>query len=372
VAAAPKLSPVQWAEARNVWETDPRDGFAWLPTQLSLPISRESVRKKAASEKWRKKPESFATPANTWNGNKVALTISGNLGATLEAQNAEEARAYKTRETPILDELDEDEPRQGLFVREYCKDLNGTQAAIRAGYSVDSAKEQASRLLSNANIQAAIRELRDETLRKLEANVEELVRYWLDILRADPNAITSYRRECCPYCHGEVKEDGYKRYKQYTPAKFYEAMSAHEIKRNRTLKTDEIDIGNFDAVEGDWYDCLKEPNPQCPECRGKGVGEQFIADTRSLPPGVASLFNGVEKTKDGIKILMGKKDHAADQLGRFLGVFKDRDINVEVMMPSINVLEDLFNRQMAEAKDRQRKVCEERGILVDGDFERES
>ena len=35
------------------------------------------------------------------------------------------------------------------FVDEYLIDLNGTQAAIRAGYSVKTAQEQASRLLSN-------------------------------------------------------------------------------------------------------------------------------------------------------------------------------------------------------------------------------
>lgn len=59
----------------------------------------------------------------------------------------------KKRETPVLDELDEDQPQQGLFVREYCKDLNGTQAAIRAGYSVDSAASQASDLLRKPDTQ---------------------------------------------------------------------------------------------------------------------------------------------------------------------------------------------------------------------------
>lgn len=42
------------------------------------------------------------------------------------------------------------------FVDEYLIDLNGTQAAIRAGYSVKTAQEQASRLLSNVMVQEAI------------------------------------------------------------------------------------------------------------------------------------------------------------------------------------------------------------------------
>lgn len=224
MAAAPKLSAEQWAAARSVWEADPRVGFAWLPEQLSLPVSRESCRKKAEKEGWKKRPELFASRANSGSSAMVAPMVatagSGNLPTTLEQISANEAKPFKTRETPVLDQLDEDLPQQGVFAREYCKDLNATQAAIRAGYSVQTAGQQAHELLKKPEIQAAVRELRDETLRKLEANVEELVRYWLDILRADPNEITSYRRPACPYCHGELKDDGYKRHRQYTPAKF--------------------------------------------------------------------------------------------------------------------------------------------------------
>ena len=47
-------------------------------------------------------------------------------------------------------------PRQARFVKEYLVDLNGTQAAIRAGYSKHTAKEQAARLLTNVNVKAAV------------------------------------------------------------------------------------------------------------------------------------------------------------------------------------------------------------------------
>ncbi|MCC3159693.1 terminase small subunit [Hymenobacter sp. 15J16-1T3B] len=49
-------------------------------------------------------------------------------------------------------------PKQELFCLEYLKDLNGTQAAIRAGYAKESAQEQASRLLSNAMVAARVHE----------------------------------------------------------------------------------------------------------------------------------------------------------------------------------------------------------------------
>ncbi|MGV4308239.1 terminase small subunit [Citrobacter portucalensis] len=50
--------------------------------------------------------------------------------------------------------------KQELFAREYLKDLNATQAAIRAGYSEKTANEQASRLLANVNVQTFVAELK--------------------------------------------------------------------------------------------------------------------------------------------------------------------------------------------------------------------
>jgi phage terminase small subunit len=49
-------------------------------------------------------------------------------------------------------------PRQARFVSEYLKDLNATQAAIRAGFSKKTAGTQASRLLRNVHISQAISE----------------------------------------------------------------------------------------------------------------------------------------------------------------------------------------------------------------------
>jgi phage terminase small subunit len=42
-------------------------------------------------------------------------------------------------------------PKQEAFVVEYLRDLNATQAAIRAGYSRRTAKQQGARLLTANN-----------------------------------------------------------------------------------------------------------------------------------------------------------------------------------------------------------------------------
>ena len=46
--------------------------------------------------------------------------------------------------------------RQARFVEEFLRDANGTQAAIRAGYGVVSARVTAHRLLTNAAVSEAI------------------------------------------------------------------------------------------------------------------------------------------------------------------------------------------------------------------------
>jgi len=48
--------------------------------------------------------------------------------------------------------------KQQRFVDEYLKDLNATQAAIRAGYSAKTALQQGPRLLGNVGVQSAVQE----------------------------------------------------------------------------------------------------------------------------------------------------------------------------------------------------------------------
>jgi len=46
--------------------------------------------------------------------------------------------------------------KQSRFVAEYLIDLNATQAATRAGYSVKTANEQGARLLANVSVRSAV------------------------------------------------------------------------------------------------------------------------------------------------------------------------------------------------------------------------
>ena len=65
--------------------------------------------------------------------------------------------------------------RQSLFVEEYLVDLNGTQAAIRAGYSVKTARSTASENLTKPNIVAALQEAMAERAKKLKVSQERVI-----------------------------------------------------------------------------------------------------------------------------------------------------------------------------------------------------
>ncbi len=58
------------------------------------------------------------------------------------------------------------------FCQEYIIDLNQTQAAVRADFSVKTASSQASRLLTRVNIQERVQELFDERAKRVEIDAD--------------------------------------------------------------------------------------------------------------------------------------------------------------------------------------------------------
>lgn len=65
--------------------------------------------------------------------------------------------------------------KQQRFVDEYLIDLNATQAAIRAGYSVKTANEKGSQLLSNERIQKRISIAMAERSKRTGVNQDRVV-----------------------------------------------------------------------------------------------------------------------------------------------------------------------------------------------------
>lgn len=82
-------------------------------------------------------------------------------------------------------------PKQARFVEEYLIDRNGTQAAIRTGYSPATAAQQASRLLSNAKIAAAVAVKVEKASAKAEATVERVLEELAMLAFYDPADIAT-------------------------------------------------------------------------------------------------------------------------------------------------------------------------------------
>jgi phage terminase small subunit len=80
--------------------------------------------------------------------------------------------------------------KQKLFCEEYLTDLNGTQAAIRAGYSEKTANEQAARMLANVSIQNYITELRQKRSERLQYTQDDLLKDLIEVknrcMQAEP------------------------------------------------------------------------------------------------------------------------------------------------------------------------------------------
>lgn len=68
-----------------------------------------------------------------------------------------------------------------LFCREFIVDLNGKEAAIRAGYTANSAKVTACRMLTKANLRMRIVELMDERSKRTMIDADFVVRNLIEI-----------------------------------------------------------------------------------------------------------------------------------------------------------------------------------------------
>jgi phage terminase small subunit len=83
-------------------------------------------------------------------------------------------------------------PKHQRFVTEYLVDLNGTQAAIRAGFAEKSARVTANRLLTNHNIQAAIEAGKKKREAKVELTAERILQEYKCLAFSDIGEIVDF------------------------------------------------------------------------------------------------------------------------------------------------------------------------------------
>src|SRR5690606_19416068 len=121
------------------------------------------------------------------------------------------------------------------------------------------------------------------------------------IAAADPRELVENLHDSCRYCWGEGN-----RYH----------WTAREFERAQETYKDALDAWNEqyrkkhprrepkepDVAGGLGYDPRREPNQDCPECFGRGVLYQHLADTRFLSDSARMLYAGVELTQHGVRM----------------------------------------------------------------------
>ena len=197
--------------------------------------------------------------------------------------------------------------KQKRFIEEYLTDLNATQAAIRAGYSKRTARQQGALNMANVAIGAAIAEAMEKRSERTGVTADAvLARFW-DIATADPNEIVSVRVGKCGGCYG----------------------------------------GESDK---------QHPDARCEVCGGAGISRVVIADTKSLRGAALRLYAGAKRTKFGIEVQLHDQTKALESVARHLGMFNDK---LKISGDAENPIRMLIDRIQGSAIKPVHEGCDE-------------
>lgn len=197
--------------------------------------------------------------------------------------------------------------KQQRFVDEYMVDLNATQAAIRAGYSPDTAYSIGHENLKKPEIQAAIAAARRAQQERTAITADMVLQEIANVALADARDLVEVKTGCCRCCYGE----GHKWQR-----------TVGEMNRDREAWVEKgKNPAEFDEAGGIGFNPLLLPKDDCPICGGDGMARTVLKDTRHLGPRAVALYAGAKQTKEGIEVKMHSKLDALEKLAKHLGLY---------------------------------------------------
>ncbi|UQC70937.1 terminase small subunit [Lelliottia sp. AC1] len=214
--------------------------------------------------------------------------------------------AQKEQSAEVLVDDEELTAQQRIFVAEYLKDNNATRAAIRAGYSKKTAREQSSRLLSNVKVARAIARQQKASIARTLGSADEVLAQMWQLATFDANQLSQYRRGACRYCWG------FGHHYQWRDAVEFDEELAKVEGREEARQPE--DTGGYG------YDHNREPNPACPRCNGDGLGQAYFPDTRKLPAISRLAYSGVKVGKNGVEITAISRERMFEAVMKRLGL----------------------------------------------------
>lgn len=278
---------------------------------------------------------------------------------TLPSQNPYGTPLTTAKRHPVRDPLPEEHAR---FVQEFLADADPERAAMRAGL----APEMGAKLLSGGMVRAAICAARYARNDKLNIPQDYVLRRWIEAVEADHREISEHWRVPCRHCWGDDH------HKQFDDVAWRDLVDERrrkrleleaEVKSRRHLKDadEEIQLKWVESqmppeeLGGPGYTILREPmrgpdfvgwwaaqceragralpsfavansDHTCPKCYGLGEPHAIIHDTRHYSRGAASLYLGVELTKDGYKIRTRDVEEIHVHIAKLMGYFVERKV----------------------------------------------
>lgn len=276
------------------------------------PVPRKTERKKPATPA--KKVAGKAAPARKQAASAKAPVKKPTAKRTTTTTKKEPSQTLLKKRVSVKKVSAQNAPQFGLtpkqqrFVDEYLVDMNGTQAAIRAKYSPDTARQMAAENLSKPYIQLAIAEARKAQQERTHISADKVVAELALIAFADARELAEVKTGCCRCCWGE----GFK---------FQRTIGEFNHDREQWLSKGK-ELADFEDKGGIGFNPLKLPHVECPNCGGDGDARVVLKDTRTLSPQALALYAGAKIGKYGIEIQMHSKMDAIEKLAKHLGVYE--------------------------------------------------
>lgn len=253
------------------------------------------------------------------------------------AQKTAQKKVRNAQKDKSANELVDDDgltAQQCLFVAEYLKDNNATQAAIRAGYSKKTAEQIGYQLLQKTSVARVIAQQQKESLMRTLGSADEVLAQMWQLATFDANQLSQYRRGCCRYCWGFGHQY------QWRDAVEYEEKRLEAVERQRREPLDDGGYG---------YNHKREPNTDCPRCNGDGIGQPFFADTTKLPADAALAYSGVKLGKHGVEITAISRERMFEAVIKRLGLadseFAQRLQQIEIERRQLEI--DKLRKELA-------------------------
>lgn len=222
-----------------------------------------------------------------------------------------------------------------IFVGEYLVDGNATRAVRVMGYDGHYAGEEGFRQLKKPHVADEIKRCTEALRGRVPDMAELVINDIRNILETDPRDLMEWVTGSCRYCHGKEHDH------QFTWGELGASRKRWKLEHGNSIPHDDRGGGGFKA--------FRDPHPECTECDGKGTQHARLKDTRKLTREQASLFNGIEQTRNGIKVLLRDKDKARADAARILGLNKDT-IDVTVVKKLEECSDEELMRIIREGK----------------------